>query len=102
MDTQRLIQESRARFKHNESKLYLTEKYTAQLTFAHGGGLWTATPELIGYLSSLDSDQSVVILDNYGNPVSVVSSELHTVMSNTYNTVMNEWFLEYSELKRQR
>lgn len=100
MDTKKLITEAKARFSHHESKLYLTEKYTNKLTFANQGGMWTASPEFIGFLRT--SKNQVILQDNYNIPVKVTSKELCNAMEDLYNSVMEEWLKEYSELKTKR
>lgn len=100
MDTEQLIKDARARFKHQESKIYLKEKYTNSLTFAHGGGLWTATPELISFLSL--AQEQVILQDNYGNPVKVDSVQLLAQCWSKYNTAMSAWLDEYEILKKNR
>ncbi len=97
MNTQRLIQEAKARFKHSESKIYLTEKYQSRLTFAHGGGMWNATTELMSFLSS-SPQAEVVLLDNFGNPVLVNTSDLLGEAWTVYNNTMGDWYREYLEL----
>ena len=100
MNTQKIIQEARAKFKRTESKIYLTEKYEPRLTFAFCGGMWTATTELLGFLEGAPPE--VVILDNFGNPVQVDTEEFKKRCWENYNTVMAEWLKEYSELSTLR
>lgn len=100
MDTQQLIDETRSRFKHQESKLYLEEKYTSQLIFTNQGGSWTASTTIISYLKSAES--TVIMLDNFKNPLKVDSKELLVVMESVYNSVMNSWYEEFQKLQRYR
>lgn len=100
MDTQKLIQDAKARFRHNESKLYLQEKYKNKLTFANSGGMWTASPELISFLS-LAPDE-VILKDNFGNPVKVVARELKDEAWKIYHAVMSDWYREYNNLQGLR
>lgn len=101
MDTKQLIKDAKARFKHNSAKAYLKDKYQSKLLFADQGGLWKATPELISFLSST-TDDVVVILDTYENPIEVDSKQLLDRMTTTYNTAMNLWATEWNELKNNR
>lgn len=101
MDTKSLIQEAKARFNHNSGKEYLKDKYNAKLIVASQGGLWKATPELIGFLAS-STDEYVVLLDTYENPVLVNRVNLHDVLDKTYRDAMDQWFTEYKELERKR
>ena len=100
MDTTKLIQEARSRFKHHENKLYLQEKYCSRLTIPNQGGLWNITPEFLAFLSTAPSP--AVIKDSYGNPVRVDTAELCKAAWSTYNTVMDEWNSEWLKLQSNR
>ncbi len=101
MDTNALIREARARFQHQESKVYLQEKYQAQLTIVNQGGMWTITPELIGYLRSCP-DETTIMIDNYKKPIKVVVSEILEDFENTYQEVMESWYEEFEQLRGKR
>jgi len=101
MDTKQLINDVKARFKHNSAKQYLKDKYQAKLLVAHQGGLWKATPELLGFLSISDRTHGVV-LDAYENPIEVDINQLQKKLRETYNTVMEEWHKELTELEKNR
>lgn len=100
MNTQQLVNEAKTRFKHQESKLYLEEKYTSQLTFSNQGGSWTASPELISFLTQ--SDSSVILLDNFKNPIKVDTKSLLEKMKSIYDTIMQEWYDEFEKLRGNR
>lgn len=101
MDTKTLLIESKARFNHNSAKSYLKEKYSSKLLVAVQGGLWKATPELLGFLAS-STDDLVVLIDHFENPVLVNRIELHDVLYKTYNDAMQLWFSEWKELENKR
>ena len=101
MDTKTLIVEAKARFNHNSAKSYLKDKYDSKLIVAEQGGLWKATPELIGFLASTTDDE-VILVDNFNNPVLVNRIKLHGVLSKTYNDAMDSWFKEWKELESKR
>ncbi len=101
MDTTQLISDVKARFAHNSAKAYLKDKYQSKLIVAEQGGLWTASPTLIAFLSSLPTDY-IVIIDNFDNPVSVNVSELQEKMIHTYTTVMDAWNAEWETLESKR
>ena len=101
MDTKQLISEAKARFNHNSTKAYLKDKYSSKLIVADQGGLWKATPELIGFLaSSIDDD--IVLVDTFENPVLVNRNALHAALSKTYDEVMFLWYSEWKELEGKR
>jgi hypothetical protein len=101
MDTKTLISEAKARFNHNSAKAYLKDKYDSKLIVAEQGGLWKATPELIGFLAS-STDEHVVLIDNFENPVMVNRIALHDVLYKAYNDAMFLWFSEWKELESKR
>jgi hypothetical protein len=101
MDTKTLITEAKARFNHNSAKAYLKDKYSSKLIVAEQGGLWKATPELLGFLAS-STDDIVVLIDTFENPVLVNRIALHDVLYKTYNDTMQLWFSEWKELESKR
>lgn len=105
MDTKTLITDAKARFAHNSAKAYLKDKYSSKLTVAEQGGLWTASPALISFLSvqtPFTIDDTVIVIDNFDNPVQVDGKALLKKLQDTYNTVMNEWHAEWASLESKR
>lgn len=100
MDTDQLIQHSRARFEHATAKRLLREKYQAKFIFAHAGGMWQAGPELLTLLKLYSG--KIVILDLYENPVCVVAEELYELAIQRWQEQMNAWLVEYEELNNKR
>lgn len=96
-----LVKTARLRFKHNESKIYLKEKYKARLTIPFNGGMFTASIELLSFLSTLQVDK-IVVLDNYDNPIEVVPKQLYDTLFYTYTSVMRDWHEEVKELSKLR
>jgi hypothetical protein len=101
MDTKLLISEAKARFNHNSAKAYLKEKYDTRLIVAEQGGLWRANLETINFLTGSQSE-FVILVDTFENPVEVNRGELLTKLTETYNTVMREWYNEWVELEKKR
>ena len=102
MDTKTLITEAKARFNHNTAKAYLKEKYESKLIVADQGGLWRADKQTISFLSSMNEDNFVILMDTFDNPVQVNREKLLTLLKDTYNTVMLEWHKEWKELEGKR
>lgn len=100
MDTEQLISHARARFEHAAAKRLLKEKYQGKLTFAFGGGMWTAGPELIILLTGRTED--IVLLDLYENPVRVNAPQLLQEAEQRWQEQMNAWLVEYEQLSRNR
>jgi hypothetical protein len=101
MDTQTFITDAKARFNHNQAKQYLKDKYQSKLIFADQGGLWKATPELIVFLDSANSEE-LILLDSYENPIKVDRKKLFHKVRDTYNDVMEQWHNEWSVLEKKR
>ena len=101
MDTKTLIKDAKARFSHNSAKAYLKEKYSSKLVIAEQGGLWKADAQTIGFLNSF-SDETLVVIDTFDNPVKVDRIELLKSLTKTYNQTMTEWNSEWKELERKR
>ena len=102
MDTDQLISHSRARFEHEAARRTLREKYQAKLTFAYGGGMWRAGPELNSTIFTCGRIGEVVLEDLYGNPVRVDTKELMQLSQERFNEQMNAWLVEYEELNKNR
>ena len=103
MNTTQLIADAKARFKHQENKIYLKEKYTAKLQFASQGGMWTANQGLISFLTTLaNNNTTAVIQDNFENPILIeIKSLLHEALTR-YDETMKEWYIEHKELIKNR
>jgi hypothetical protein len=101
MDTKTLITEAKARFNHNSAKAYLKDKYDSKFIVADQSGLWRANLETINFLNS-SSDEWVILIDTFNNPVKVNRETLFKKLSTTYNSVMTEWYEEWSELEKKR
>jgi hypothetical protein len=101
MDTKTLISEAKARFNHNSAKAYLKDKYDSKFIVADQSGLWRANLETINFLNS-SSDEWVILIDTFNNPVRVNRETLLEKLSTTYNSVMTEWYAEWSDLEKKR
>jgi hypothetical protein len=88
-----------AAFNHAAKKLELKEKSQQQLYVAHNGGLFKAAPELITFLSIVEVD---VIEDSYGNPIRIEREKLLDELKQCYQTIMNDWEVEYQKILRIR
>jgi hypothetical protein len=102
MNTVQIEKEIKVRFDFNRSKQLLKEKYQAKMLFAHADGMWEAGPPLITLLQACLSENEVVILDLYENPVRVNPVELQQLATMQWQEQMNAWELEFSELRKIR
>jgi len=101
MDTENLIAHARARFDHAAAKRVLKEKYQGKMTFAFGGGMWQAGPELIALLKDR-TEIDIVLLDLYENPVRVNATQLRHEAEQRWQEQMNAWLVEHQQLNQQR
>ncbi len=101
MNIEQLIAHGRARFEHASARRVLAEKYQAKMTLAHAGGMWQAGPELLNTLMCCPGTESV-ILDMYGNPVKVVTTELFNLAQQRWQEQMTAWLIEYGTLSKKR
>jgi hypothetical protein len=101
MDTKSLITEAKARFNHNSTKAYLKDKYDSKFIVADQNGLWRANLETINFLTAT-TDEEVIIIDTFNNPVKVIRKELLDKLNTVYKTTMEEWYTEWVELEKQR
>jgi hypothetical protein len=94
-----IVEKAKARFNHNESRIYLKEKYTNLLQLVHMNGMFTVTIELIAFLSAPSNDtESIIIVDDYGNPTQVDRKKLLEEARKHYNKIMTQWLEEHTEL----
>ena len=101
MDTKSLIADAKARFNHNSAKAQLKDKYDSKLIVADQNGLWRADLETINFLNAT-TDEQVVIIDTFDNPVKVERALLMEKLLATYKQVMTDWHNEWSELEKKR
>ena len=101
MDTNDLVAQARSRFDHAAARRVLKEKYEAKMIFAHAGGMFKSTPEMITFLSLYTGDE-IVLLDLYDNPIKVNADHLKDEMQQIWHEQMNAWLIEHAELSRQR
>jgi hypothetical protein len=100
MNVEQIKKTSKTKYLHHLARLNLHERYQAKLLVTLGGGSWRVTPELISFLSSVD-DEQVVLIDLYDNPCRVDRAKLLAQCTETYRTVMNDWY-EANELINQQ
>jgi len=98
MDTANLVNQVRARFKFQEAKLYLQEKYKNKLLAFSQGGVWTITPALIAFLRT--APENTILLDTYDVPIRIITAKLLEEVELVYNQVMDEWIKEWEQLEK--
>jgi hypothetical protein len=83
------------------NKRILREKIQTDLHFAHNGGLFKVTPELLAFVQSWPVNE-LYIEDTYQNPIEVDKQVFLVMAQQHYQKVMNRWHQQYTELKRAR
>lgn len=101
MQTDQLSQNIKTRFDHQQARIVLRETYDAKMLFAHDGGMWKASPDLI-VLCDCCQDSHVVLEDYYNTPVSVDPRQLKKLAMQRWQEQMNAWQAEYNEISKQR
>jgi hypothetical protein len=101
MDTDNLIAHSRARFDHESAKRILKEKYQAKLLFAHNGGMFRATPELLAFVQSWPLNE-LYLKDLYDNPIEIDKQIFLVQLQQHYHEQMNAWHNEYMQQQKKR
>jgi hypothetical protein len=98
-----IVEKAKARFNHNEARIYLKEKYTNLLQLVHMNGMFTVTVELIAFLRTPSNDtEYVIIVDDYGNPIQVNREKLLEEAQEHYSMVMAHWLEEHTQLAETR
>lgn len=101
MNVEQIKKTSKAKYLHHLAKLNLRERYQSRLLVTLAGGSWRVTPELISFLSSVD-DEQVVLIDMYDNLCRVDRVKLLDRCTETYRTVMSDWYEDNEKINRQR
>jgi hypothetical protein len=91
-----------AKFKHALYRKNLRERIEAQLAVAYNGGLFKATPELMGFLWMWPSNE-MVLEDVYHNPIKIDDKvKLLLQLEEAYQFAMNAWHVDFEESKKIR
>ena len=101
MDITTLIADTKARFSHNSAKAYLKDKYDSKFIVADQGGLWKANLTILAFLNA-STDETVILIDNFDNPVKVIRTRLLEVLTTAFNDTMEEWNAEWTSLENKR
>lgn len=105
MSAEKLEKLANTKFELKAAKATMLEKLDGQLTFAYAGGLFKSTPELLALLDAYEKQNytTVVIMDEYQNPIMISEVELFTQMvAQNLQAALNEYFVEYERLKKVR
>lgn len=79
------------------------EKAKNKLVFAYNGGLFCADPQTILFAKTHDAERDLIMLDTNNTPILVSPvDEFITKAESCYYEAMNEYYVLYEQLKKQR
>lgn len=104
MSSVRLEKIANSNFDFKASKLRLLERIDSQLVFTHNGGLFKATPTLLSLLDVYINAgyDTIIILDEYQNPISVAVLDCKHEAMESHQYAMNAYQQEFNDLKKVR
>jgi hypothetical protein len=100
-ELENLTTEIRRATDYQINKRILREKIQTDLHFAHNGGLFKITPELLAFVQGWPIDE-LYLEDTYQNPIEVDRQVFLVMVQQHYHKVMNRWHQEHAELKKLR
>lgn len=84
----------------------LKAKTQSLLNYSLNGGTFTITESLIAYLNIRcgpnRSSETIVLLDNYGNPIEVEAVAFYEEIYSRYIEAINDYHVEYEKLRKAR
>lgn len=97
------IEQSNYRITLATQKQNLLLKLKANLIYSMGGGIFNITPELICFVSLMQNEDSLVLIDNNDNPILIedVKKFLADITSK-YTEFTNSHFMAVKELNKKR
>ena len=96
-----LTTEIRRATDYQVNKRILREKIQTDLHFAHNGGLFKITPELLAFVQTWPVEE-LYLEDTYQNPIQIDKSVFLVTAQQHYQRVMNTWHQQHAELKQIR
>lgn len=100
-ESSKIVAQVRLATDFNTNKQILREKILTDLHFAHNGGMFKVTPELLAFVQSWPID-TLYLEDVYQNPVEVDKQVFLIQAQQHYHRVMNEWHQQFNELRKIR
>ena len=100
-ELEKLTTEIRRATDYQVNKKILREKIQTDLHFAHNGGLFKVTPELLAFISTWPID-TLYLEDTYQNPIEIDRQVFLVTAQQHYQQVMNRWHQQHAELKQIR
>ena len=100
-DLPNIVEQIRLATDFNINKQILREKIQTDLHFAHNGGMFKITPELLAFVQSWPIDR-IFLEDVYQNPIEVDKQVFLVTAQQHYHRVMNDWHEQYEQLRKIR
>ena len=100
-DLPKIVEQVRLATDFNVNKQILREKIQTDLHFAHNGGMFKVTPELLAFVQSWPIDQ-LFLEDVYQNPIEIDKQVFLVTAQQHYYRVMNSWHEQYEQLRKIR
>ena len=101
MNPEDIVNQIKQATDYQVNKRILREKILTDLHFAHKGGLFKVTPELLAFVQSWPINE-LYIEDTYQNPIEVDKQTFLVMAQQHYHKVMNRWHQEHEQLKKIR
>jgi hypothetical protein len=101
MTIQPIVDQIKKSTDYQVNKTILREKIQTDLHFAHNGGLFKITPELLAFVATWPVPE-LFLEDAYQNPIEVDKQVFLVTAQQHYQKVMNSWHQQHAELKQIR
>lgn len=106
MNAEELQKLAETKFDIKAAKMALLERVDANIAFTWAGGLFKATPlllaEINSYLDTRSPEDTIIILDEYNNPIKVTIGRFNNSAREARQYAMNAYEREYNLLKKVR
>jgi len=100
-DLPKIVEQVRQATDFNVNRQILRERIQTELHFAHNGGLFKITPELLAFVQTWPIEE-LYLEDVYQNPVEIDRQVFLITAQQHYHRVMNEWHQQHAELRKIR
>lgn len=100
-DLPKIVEQVRLATDFATNKQILREKIQTELHFAHNGGMFKITPELLAFVQTWPTE-FIYLEDVYQNPIEIEKQTFLAMAQQHYYRVMNEWHQQYAELRKIR
>ena len=100
-DLPKIVEQVRLATDFATNKQILREKIQTDLHFAHNGGMFKITPELLAFVQTWPTE-FIYLEDVYQNPIEIEKQTFLAMAQQHYYRVMNEWHQQYAELRKIR